>query len=731
MPHEVTTDTVIAEVMSWWEDDVAWEPGVIEVVGTRRSGRTATLLRLAEEVPEAEVVDAEGLTAEELHAAVREAGEIDWVAAQEGDWSAEEDRDEERKLVVILNGQRAGRTRCSSHPRRIIDGNLDDLAATGGLGIVIETDADDSARWAEYLPRTRHLLAPTAHESGADCGPVAGSLDAPELRALAHAETRAVPVAVWRRLVRACGAGDRTTDELTGFAQEHAALEVLTSGLVRFRQESDAEELRAAHSSASTAPEQLAAVHGEIVRWLVDEDTLPAHPLGWQAAGEIGLYAARALPVHAVHAQRFGLFIEDGKLAANVTQDALLDANSCLEEKAPGDSVVSDAFFAHLNGVTPPGQGEWAAWLHLMATARGDDTLAHAIENSGLDLPWKVRWADWRPPGGFGVRFTEPGSIVSLGVVHRRDEPLIVGFGQYDRTLQVWHAATGERVWPQFTEEFPQEVAETLSWPDGRSAPLTAQALRKASLSSALRGLNEDLLSCSAKVGDLVVLGGPGGVIAIDPAPASAAPADSLPLSPLRDQREVWEYDSTGNPSPEAPLSRALLNDLYGSDFSRAVADDQLPDGLRSDVARRVLTEIGVPPVNVVGLRLDALGDGPLPSVPWPAEAPAPGRSGPFFRLGQWWGGTVVVDGAGGEVLRTPAEDEPAGWSRDVLVATDLERFLTMVRFFTVGAHMLSLNRNRLEGILLRARIQGGLESLDPAGANSPAWMYGITSNAS
>ncbi|MEU2787691.1 SUKH-4 family immunity protein [Streptomyces sp. NPDC007100] len=727
MPHKVTIETVVAEVASWWQDDLTWEPAVVEVTGPRRSGRTAALLRVADELPEAVVLDAEGLTAEELHAAVREAGEIDWVAAKEGDWSADDDRDEERKLILILNGQRAGRTRLSSHPGRILDSNLDDLAETGALGIVIEADADDSAQRAPYLPRTRHLLpGPARPSASSETGPESGATHSPELRALALAEMREVPIAVWRELSRACGAGDRTADDLIAFAQSHDALEVLPSGVVRFHREADAEELRGAEESATG--QQPGAVHRAIMQWLLDEFAGSSYPQGWQAAGDIGAYAAQALPAHAVHAGEFDRFVADGRLVANVAQDALLDAGSCLAEGAPGDSVVSDAFFAHLHGVMPSSQGEWSAWLHLMATARGDEALAEAIENSGVRMPWKVRWTDWRPPGGFQARFTEPGSIVSLGVVCQRDEPLLVGFGQYDRTLRSWRAETGERAYPQFTEEFPQDVADTLSWPDGRTAPLTAQALRKASLPSALNGLNEDLLSCSTKVGGLIVLGGPGGVIAIEPTDAPSSSSAPLPLSPLRDQREVWEYDAAGpsSPVPAGPLDRAMLDELYGPDFTRDLHAAQLPEELRSVEARRVLTDIGIPPVNVVGLKLDVLGEGSLTSVPWPADAPAPGGSGPFFRIGQWWGGTVVIDGSNGEVLRSPADDEPAGWSRDCIVAADLERFVTMVYFFTIGAHMLSLNRNRLEGILLRARIQGGLESLDDTGGRSPAWTYGL-----
>ncbi|MFH9224913.1 SUKH-4 family immunity protein [Streptomyces lydicus] len=729
MPHEVSAEEAVSDVLSWWQGESTWQPSVVEIAGPRRSGRTAALRRLAEDVAGAELLDAAGLTAEELHAAVCELGEVDWSAAKEGEWTAVGDRAEERKLIVVTNGHRAGRTRRSSHPRRITDLGLDDLAVTGGLGIVIEIDADASQEILPAQPRRRHLIAAPAAGDDAAVGDEreAGSdQDQVELRALALAELREVPVPVWQRLVRSCGAQDTTTQGLTALARADSQLELLPAGLVRFRHEAEAERLRA--RLAQHAQELVGTANRELVDWLLGELANVAPPDGWGVSGAVAGYAAQALAMHAVNAGAFDRIL-DGGTAAHLTPDALLDAASCLPEPAPHDSVAADAFFAHLCGVTPAGQGEWVAWLHLMATARGDTALASSLESSGVRLPWKVRWADWRPPGGYHARYTEPGSVVSLGIVHRDGEPVVVGFGQFNRTYWIWRAADGVRVCPQGVEEFTPDVAESLSWPNGRTTPLTAQALRKASLSSALNGLDEDLLGCSTRVDGLVVLGGAGGVIAIEPTDP-VAPSGPLPLSPLRGQAQVWEYRQPAGPVPDpaAPLTRALLDDLFGSGFTRRLTPDRLPAGLTDPVARRVLTEIGLPPVDVLGLGLLPLTDQGLQEYPWPADDAGPGRLGPFFRIGDWWGGTVVIDGPTGQILRTRAEGEPAEWSPDPLVASDLDRFLLMVHFFTVGAFMLSLCPHRIEGILLRNAIEGGLERLDPPGARSPAWMYQLRS---
>ncbi len=58
------------------------------------------------------------------------------------------------------------------------------------------------------------------------------------------------------------------------------------------------------------------------------------------------------------------------------------------------------------------------------------------------------------------------------------------------------------------------------------------------------------------------------------------------------------------------------------------------------------------------------------------------------------------------------------------MVASDLDRFVLMAYFFTVGGFMLSLCPHPIESIWLRNAIEGGLERLDPPGAKSPAWMY-------
>ncbi|UQA95318.1 SUKH-4 family immunity protein [Streptomyces halobius] len=761
MHHEsdrgTTPEAVLPQLASWWQD-AAWVPEVVEIAGPPRSGRTETLRRLSQEIPDAASLDATGLTVEELQDAICEICEVDLVGAADADWSPS-DRAEERRLVLLSNTQRAGRTRHSSHPRRCADFHLDHLARSGGLGIIVEVSdgshENDEIRGSDGRDghrekRRRFTLVPHAGTPEA----IASESVVREIRALALAEGRHVPIPVWQALAQAHGAEHATAERLTQLAQEHPALLRLDSGQVRFCHEYDADRLR-----DSTPVALRRAVNHRICAWLRAHTAGLYHADGWQASGDIGGYAATALPMHALHAGESDLLINDGRLAANVAQDALLDALSCMPDPVPGNSGASDAFYAHLNGIAPPSQREWAAWLHLMAVARGDANRAREIESSGVRLPWKVRWTHWRPPGGWQARFTEPGSIVSLTAVRKDKRDLVVSFGEFTRAIRIWDLETGEQEFPAFAEELPQEVAESLSWPGSRTTPITAQQLRKAAVPSGLQGLDEDLLSCSLTLGGLRLLAGSGGIIALestgsthstdathstgptrstdptrptDPTHSNdpTRPAHPVELAPLRNEALVWPYRPVNDPvlAEAEPLTRQALDELFGSDFTQRVPAGSLPSGLTDETAQRILTEIGLPPVDVVGLGLDPIAETGLREVAWPAAAPESGRTGPFFRIGKWWGGTVVIDGGSGEVLRTPSEDEPPAWSDDFVVASHLEKFLTMVHFFTTGVHMLAATRNRMEGVYLRVHLETGLESLDARGAESPAWMYQLRS---
>ncbi len=183
MERELSADDAVAELVDWWRHG---ESNFVELVGPSGSGKTGVLLRLAERVPEAVMVDATGLTTEDLRDAVCDATGLPWVEAERNEWSSSE-----RKLVLVANAHRAGVTRRSSHPQRIVRTDMDDLAEVGGLSIVIETD--DFPR--SFSSPDRLILLSHYSPVEVDDLPMA-------VKALALAEMRHVPMPVWQALVR-------------------------------------------------------------------------------------------------------------------------------------------------------------------------------------------------------------------------------------------------------------------------------------------------------------------------------------------------------------------------------------------------------------------------------------------------------------------------------------------------------------------------------------------------
>ncbi|MEU9112828.1 SUKH-4 family immunity protein [Streptomyces sp. NPDC048483] len=170
-----------------------------------------------------------------------------------------------------------------------------------------------------------------------------------------------------------------------------------------------------------------------------------------------------------------------------------------------------------------------------------------------------------------------------------------------------------------------------------------------------------------------------------------------------------------------APPAATDLRTILGDAAFRTFTDGQLPAGLVNEAARRVLTGIGMPELQESGLGIAAHRDGFLAEFSWPEAGDEPESEGPFFRLGRWMGGTVVLDGTGGQVLRVPANDDgPDG----VLVAASLEGFLTMVALWLVGLRIHATVDGDDERYALRVNIRDELWMIDEVGGMSEAWIY-------
>ncbi|WP_157839172.1 hypothetical protein [Streptomyces flavidovirens] len=201
VPSPVSPEQTLTDLLEWQNSETH---GVAELTGPPGSGRTQTLLRLREAVPGAVFVDATGLTSEDLIERVMEAAGLDVPPERRADWGYALRRSSfSGGLVIIANAQRAGRTRRSSEPDRMVHRFTVELAVAGRLKVLIERDMPDA--------RSRHrnvvvALQPSTGEEAAEA--VERQLsrtDADALRALALAEVRRAPLVVWTALARALG----------------------------------------------------------------------------------------------------------------------------------------------------------------------------------------------------------------------------------------------------------------------------------------------------------------------------------------------------------------------------------------------------------------------------------------------------------------------------------------------------------------------------------------------
>ncbi|MFK4869625.1 SUKH-4 family immunity protein [Streptomyces sp. CSMPJR101] len=534
-----------------------------------------------------------------------------------------------------------------------------------------------------------------------------------EMRALAVSEPRRVPWEVWGELARAAGADGSA---LRGLADRFSDVLTVAGEEVSFADESVAEALR-----RDASAELSRRVNGHMVAWLRGLAPRLRHPEGWAAAGPLGRYAAHGLAMHAVQAGEFDTLLRDGEVLANLPPSAFLDAAHCAHEgSVPDTNAAADAVHLHMYGVTPAEQGEWAAWLRLMAEARNDTELCASIERSGVQLPWKVRWTHWRPPGGYDPGYLKPGPVGSLFDVRWHDRPAIASTA-YGKVMNVWDAETGDQLaGPWYGETLPDNATTALTWPaaPGQAPPTTRKELR--ALASTEEGPDDELLPTLLRTGQLTVLAGPGGLFAVD----GTAPAP-LPGAPLLGTKTAAGpallTDATTTTAADLPQ-------LFPDAPTLRTPPESLPPGLTDETARRVLCEIGLPVMQEKGIRLEPDYDKFLWELSWTEGLQPPAETGPFFQIGLWSGAELVIDGPTGHILRMPRSTDEGGLD-GYLVATDLDRFLAMVTWWITGRRILNTIENRDEEHLFRQHVEDAVWFIDNAGAAAQIWTYALHNN--
>lgn len=719
----IREDEVAGHVGAWWRED-GHGGRVAFLVLEDGHDASAVVRRTHEHVPGSVVVDATGLTAEQVMRQALTALGVEPPADGSGAWRPALGSWPEERLLLVVNAHRAGPTRRSYEPERLVTWALPQLAR-GKLAILVHavprllpTDADAQTVFRVSAPATAPEAAP-------------GS---PTLRALALAEPRFVPLPVWSQLVTALSGESTSEDELAALAREESGVLRLGPLGASFVDEGLAERLRrdAGHEVGSG---ELGRLHGHMVDWLTRSAAELRHPEGWAKRGAVGLYAATGLAMHAVQAGRYDEVLRDGGIVAHLPQTALMDAARSITFYIPGNTAAADAIHLWGWGIVPQQQTEWASWLHLMALSRNDRAFASAVASSGLALPWQAKWAKWRPPGGLHPDFLEAGRLAALAEVRWQGRPAVAGLQR--RTVNeeellyvsIRDVETGEQLTdPLEGDQILEEHSADLTWPAafGQVSPAPDSVRELFTASVPRRDDRAFILPCEPlAVGDVTLFAGDLGLIAIEPADGvdlADFGARALPLS--------GDYTDAGPCSPvdAPPPSHEDLLTVFGEDLIYPIQPEDLPDRLTDPATRELLLEFGLPYMKEGAMGLFPFGNwemGVLDELPsWPEGIEPVTESGPFFRIGKWVGGSLVVDGPTGHILRVPTEpgeDHLGG----LPVADSLEEFLTMVAVFVTGLRSRDLAPpTSAERQQASYWTVGALIEANETGGKQPAWSY-------
>ncbi|UZJ31476.1 SUKH-4 family immunity protein [Streptomyces endophytica] len=720
----------MALVSAWRQN---WRPGDkwAHLVATSGTAAVAVLEDIHRQTEGSVLVDAAGRTTEEVFSEVLRLLGVDLSPGKRSRWRTALRRQNAGRLVLIANAHQAGSTRGSSEPDQLLSQAARSLSRFQ-LVVVLHHTPDRLPR----RPKTVFHLQGPEHGHGAD------EADRPApLRALALARPRVVPMCVWAELTAALGPEPATEPVLRGLLEEFSDHLVSGEHGVAFVDEDLAEALR-----RDASDEEVGRVDRHMAAWLLRKSPEFRHAEGWAKSGPEGRYAAMGLAMHAAQAQvaaagsfgeeqqgPFAELLRDGGTVANIPQTTLLDAARCaFLDDLPGNSAAGAALYLWSYGVIPAHQQEWAAWLHLMATARGDHAFAAAVAASGVRLPWKAKWTHWRPPGGCHWRYLEPGRIDGLTEVRWQGRAAVASLYTESARADIWDADTGEHLAGPWNDEIPEEHHGDLSW---RSAsgndlpgPESVEDLEEAM--SEEESVHDLLLDSPALfIGNQVILGGSGGLFAIEPTrPEPERGSFSLP-NYANQEPFTGSYDlaSAVTPVDAPPPSPADLAEIYGAHHIHSFPEHTLPEGLTDESTRRTLIEFGLPAMSDEnGMGIYPFGDHRMTvfdEIPWPSDITPAAESGPFFQIGFWMGGKLVIDGPTGHVLRIPSEPDEDHLAA-LPAAQSLENFLTMVALWITGHLTKELIDGDDEAYLVPHHVLTAHRHIDPTGAEAPAWAY-------
>ncbi|MDC2958786.1 SUKH-4 family immunity protein [Streptomyces gilvifuscus] len=708
----MTSDSGSQEAMGRlraWVDDPAPKYGFLFVDGPGGSGKSALLRDFAEARPNAVLVDAAGVSTEAVLDSVMKSLGVSYGDYRGAEFLTDEmeEQDPSHSVVVVSNTQWAGQTRSTTEPWHTAEhlaGNLGLGFRDTGVRFVIEIDStvqDLSPRNRDPLlleARPRVLL--TEFDSlPARCRSA--------ILALALSEPRRVRFEEWQALCSLLGV-DFTDNELRALADESPFVSVTEDDFpVSLTFDADARALRRACS-----PEKFQAFQNAVVERLsacADDDPLAD-------------YRSRALPAHAAVAGRFEELLSDPGKLATCRHTALVEALPvAYPDGVPAGTFAADLHYLDALGVAPASHAEWLSLLHLVALSQGDTERARALTESADALPWRTVWTNWRAPG----RLHRLGpDIPAVKRISASAHTVTTTFA--DRTSLEWDASSGQRV------ESDNSLADIAPSPPLWHAEDPSWNLLRLRLSedpAFVRAVQAPSLWAAACVGRLVVMAGDRGLYAVEP-DAHRSGSTGLPALPSVGPRckiRPRPFDKTA-----CEPTRARVNNVFTAETTPTLSDEQLPSGLTHEPTRRFLKEVGFPAVSgFYGLDTHHLLDTGLVKHAWEGTKAfrTPVGDGPFYTLGSWIGGILLLDGPTGRVLRQSrpgaVDDMQPG---DPLAGSSLASFVAMVclQWEYMRAYTTS---GGLDGADLLAELTSWLSALDPAAATTRNWGHVLDSD--
>ncbi|MBL1095021.1 MULTISPECIES: SUKH-4 family immunity protein [Streptomyces] len=744
----MSRDVVLARLTDWLQEP-GRHPLTVPVTGPVGSGKTPCV-KDAEEAARrfgrcaTTQVDCRGLTADDVATRLIDAwgGDERFRRTQHSpltDAFTRWTKDAEKAVVLLANVQWAGPTVTSTEPRRLIDDVVVPLLRSGRCPVAVVVEVDQEQERAP-LPANLDLADVPPLGLPAPSGPPLPELLAriPQLRALAAAEVRDVPLAVWSLLSTALGLDGEpevlrtvvdtvphllTTTADDGTGTEHLAFRADgVRHLVRRQLPLErAEHARITDALTAAAPLEAAA------------------PPPCRAGGPVAAYGFRALPLHCAAAGVLADRAREARFLARVDRHALLTGLALTYPAGiPGDVPALDVHYLEAAGVEPAGHEEWICWLHWAAMNRGATAFAEELARTAGELPWLTRWSRWRPYGLFGpspvhdeAEADELVGGVAQGIpvvasqleIDEDDWDTRGGATEPDPDAD-WYAS--ERLW-RLDDGTPMggAVQVALYYDDDggvdRAADRSfepAEEPEDADRFPSPRTPESSTCLVKAAHGVQVHGGSPGGLYALritDPARVTSKPRwRSRPLLTPHNTSAVWPLPDALRTAGGPP--RSWYERAFGPGSCRVASEDELPDGLVHSDTVRFLTEVGLPELDAEFPYLSFDAPRSITQAARPAALPSSAGPGPFYRLGTWLKGELLADGTSGAVHLTEVGDGDA----DHRLATGLRQVCTLLA--------LTVQR-RDSGFTLRAEELDAQHSLatwakdiDPVAAAHPHW---------